>query len=48
MLNQVWIHTDFHRFTEIGQIFHNKILATTFNFPTEIWKMVWKVRKYPV
>ena len=23
-LRQTWIHTGFHRFTEIGQIFHNK------------------------
>ena len=23
---QAWIHTSFHRFTEIGQIFHNKYI----------------------
>ena len=39
---QVRIRTGFHRFTEIGQIFHNK---HTFNnnktSKVEIWKMVW-------
>ena len=39
---QVRIHTGFHRFTEIGQIFHNK---HTFNnnktSQVEIWKMFW-------
>ena len=39
---QVLIHTGFHRFTEIGQIFYNK---HTFNnnktSQVEIWKMVW-------
>ena len=38
---QVQIHTGFHRFTEIGQIFHNK---HTFNnnktSQVEIWKTV--------
>ena len=24
--NQAWIHNGFHRFTEIGQIFHNKYI----------------------
>ena len=39
---QARIHTDFHRFTEIGQIFHKKLIFNnnrTFQFET--WKMVW-------
>ena len=36
------IHTGFHRFTEIGQIVHNKYIFNTKNFvQIEIWKMVW-------
>ena len=37
-------HTGFHRFTEIGQIFHNKHIFNNNNnrtFKVEIWKMVW-------
>ena len=35
------IHTGFHRFTEIGQIVHNKYIFNTKNFvQVEIWKMV--------
>ena len=41
--SQARIHTGFHRFTEIGQVFHNKYI---FNnscraFQIEICKMVW-------
>ena len=32
---QVWIHTGFHHFTEIGQIFQNKyIFSKKLNFPS--------------
>ena len=40
---QAWIHTGFHRFTEIGQIFHNKHIFNNNSrtFQVEIWKKVW-------
>ena len=38
---QVQIHTDFHHFTEISQLFHNKhIFNKNGTFQVEIWKMV--------
>ena len=38
---QVQIHTDFHHFTEISQLFHNKhIFNNNGTFQVEIWKMV--------
>ena len=40
---QARIHTCFHRFTEIGQVFHNKYIFNNScrTFQVEIWKMVW-------
>ena len=40
--NQARIHTGFHRFTEIGQVFHNKHIFNNNSrtFQVEIWKMV--------
>ena len=41
--DQARIHTGFHRFTEIGQVFHNKHIFNnnnSRNFQVEIWKMV--------
>ena len=39
---QVGIHTSFHPFTEIGQIFHNKyVFNNNRTFQVEIWKIVW-------
>ena len=48
--NQARIHTGFHRFTEIGQILHNKYIFSKkpLTFKVDIWKMVWTVSKYPV
>ena len=42
-LRQARIHTGFHRFTEIGQVFHNKHIFNNNSrtFQVEIWKMVW-------
>ena len=43
--SQARFHTGFHRFTEIGQIFHNKHIFhnnTNRTFQVEIWKTVWK------
>ena len=35
---QTWIHTGFHRFTKIGQIFHNKYFLIKKNtFQAKIW-----------
>ena len=47
---QARIHTGFHRFTEIGQILHNKYIFSKklLTFKVDIWKMVWTVSKYPV
>ena len=40
--SQARIHTGFHRFTEIGQVFHNKHIFNNNSrtFQVEIWKMV--------
>ena len=36
------VHTSFHPFTEIGQIFHDKyVFNNNRTFQVEIWKMVW-------
>ena len=42
-VSQARIHTGFHRFTEIGQVFHNKYIFNNScrTFQVEIWKMVW-------
>ena len=37
---QARIHTSFHRFMEMGQIFQNKYIFNKKNFQVEIWKMV--------
>ena len=38
-IGQARIHTGFHRFTEIGRIFHNKYIFSNKNaFQVEIWK----------
>ena len=41
-VSQARIHTGFHRFTEIGQVFHNKYIFNNNRrtFQVEIWKMV--------
>ena len=41
---QAGIHTSFHPFKEIGQIFHDKCMFNNHydrTFRVEIWKMVW-------
>ena len=43
---QARIHTGFHRFTEIGQIFHNKLKYIFFNkskFQVEVPNMAWTI-----
>ena len=42
---QARIHTGFHCFTEIGQIFHDKYI---FNYHVDICQMVLAASKYPV
>ena len=37
------IHTSFHCFMEMGQIFRNKYIFNKKNFQVEIWKMVWTI-----
>ena len=40
-IGQARIHTVFHRFTQIGRIFHNKYIFSNKNaFQVEIWKML--------
>ena len=41
-VSQAQIHTGFHRFTEIGQVCHNKYIFNNNRrtFQVEIWKMV--------
>ena len=50
--NQARIHTSFHRFTEICQIFYNKYIfiekKTLLNFPSWNLENGWTVSKYPV